>query len=242
MSLTLNMVGGGGKLKGTDAVLVVTVPTGSTVTATKGGTTLTPTMWVKAADQTLDCAIFSIPASKFDSTTPWTVTATLGTDSASDNVTIDSNKQYDLEIIYQLYIIKNGLFVNGFSFPKPLRSGYTVSITQNVNGYLRVEQSTMQSQGAATNQIDLSTYSTLSVEAYSSSGISHGWVGAYASYNYGSQDALSSAGLAKTDIKSTTTVSRTIDISSINVSAYIGAAIISDNAGSSVYIKNLWLD
>ena len=92
------VVGGGGKLKGTDAVLIVTVPTGSTVTATKGGTTLTPTMWVKAADASLDCAIFSIPASQFDSTTPWTITATDGTNTASTTVLITTNKEYEVSL------------------------------------------------------------------------------------------------------------------------------------------------
>lgn len=100
--------GGGGSLKDTDAVLTVTVPTGSTVTAAKGGTTLTPTMWVQAADATLDCALFSIPAAQFDATTPWTVTATLGTDSATATVLIDSNKQYDLEISYHTYLYNKG--------------------------------------------------------------------------------------------------------------------------------------
>lgn len=105
MSMTFNMVGGGGgKLKNTDAVLIVTVPTGSTCTATKGGTTLTPTMWVKAEDQKLDCAIFSIPASKFDSVTPWTVTATDGTDTASTAVLITTNKEYELSLSYS-YIL-----------------------------------------------------------------------------------------------------------------------------------------
>lgn len=104
MSLTLNMVGGAGGagLKDTDAVLVVTVPTGSTVTATKGGVTLTPTMWVTAAAPTLDCAIFSIKSSLFDAVNPWTVTATRGTSTASDTVIIDSNKQYDLELSYHV--------------------------------------------------------------------------------------------------------------------------------------------
>lgn len=104
MSLTFNMVGGGGggKLKDTDAVLVVTVPTGSTVTATKGGTTLTPTIWVKAADQALDCAIFSIPASQFDSTTPWTITATDGTNTASKTILIVSNKEYEVKLSYHV--------------------------------------------------------------------------------------------------------------------------------------------
>lgn len=100
--------GSGGSLKDTDAILTVTVPTGSTVTAAKGGTTLPPTMWVQAADATLDCALFSIPAAQFDATTPWTVTATLGTDSATATVLIDSNKQFDLELSYHTYLYNKG--------------------------------------------------------------------------------------------------------------------------------------
>lgn len=109
MSLVFNMVGGGGgKLKNTDAVLIVTVPTGSTVTATKGGTTLMPTMWVKAADTSLDCAIFSIPASQFDSTTPWTITATDGTNTASTALLITTNKEYDVTLLVTLFIYNVG--------------------------------------------------------------------------------------------------------------------------------------
>lgn len=104
MSLVLNMVGGAGGagLKDTDAVLVVTVPTGSTVTATKGGVTLTPTMWVTAADSTLDCAIFSIKASLFDAVSPWTVTATHGTVTRTAQVIISENKEY--EMLFYLHV------------------------------------------------------------------------------------------------------------------------------------------
>lgn len=101
--------GGGGKLKNTDAVLIVTVPTGSTVTATKSGVTLTPTMWVKAADASLDCAIVSIPASQFDSTTPWTVTATLNSDTASTTVLITTNKEYEVELSFRYMLYNNGV-------------------------------------------------------------------------------------------------------------------------------------
>lgn len=101
--------GSGGALSASDAILAVTVPTGSTVTATKGGVTITPTIWVTAADPTLDCAIFAISASLFDAVNPWTVTATLVTDTASDTVIIDSNKEYDLELSFTLWLVKNGV-------------------------------------------------------------------------------------------------------------------------------------
>lgn len=105
MSLTLNMVGGGKGIKNTDAILAVTVESGSTVTATKSGITLTPTMWTQSSDSSLDCAIFSIPSSTFDSTA-WTVTGTKGTFTVSKTITINTAKQYDLRIWYRLYLRK----------------------------------------------------------------------------------------------------------------------------------------
>lgn len=111
MSLVLNMVGGGGggSLKDTDAILIVTVPTGSTVTMTKGGVTLTPTMWAQAADPTLDCALFVISPSLFDSVNAWTVTATLRTDTALDTVIIDAAAEYDIVLSYGVvYLFNNG--------------------------------------------------------------------------------------------------------------------------------------
>ena len=89
----------GGGLKDTDAVLIVTVKTGSTVTATKGGVTLTPTIWTQSADNTLDSAIFSIPSSTFD-TNAWTVTATLSGEIYSDTIIINAPNEYNMEVFY----------------------------------------------------------------------------------------------------------------------------------------------
>lgn len=100
--MIFNMVGGGGGgLKNTDAVLIVTVPTGSTVTATKNGVTLTPTIWVQNADNTLDTAIFSIKASTFDSNA-WTVTATLNGNTASDTVVVNGAYEYNIALYYRV--------------------------------------------------------------------------------------------------------------------------------------------
>lgn len=129
MSLVLNMVGGGGgSLKDTDAILTVTVPTGSTVTITKGGVTLTPTMWVQAADPTLDCALFVIAPSLFDAQNAWTVTATLSGDTASDTVIIDSNKQYDIALSFRTFLFDNGVILQDLGSFKNISS---VSISNN---------------------------------------------------------------------------------------------------------------
>lgn len=105
-AITLGGSGGGSGPSASDAILTVTVPTGSTVTATKGGTTLSPTMWVQAADNTLDCALFVIAQAQFDSVNPWTITATNGTDTASDTVIISTNKQYSVEISFDYYLFR----------------------------------------------------------------------------------------------------------------------------------------
>lgn len=99
---------GGGGPSDADAILTVTVPTGSTVTAIKGSASLVPTLWTTAADASYECALFVIAPAQFDATMPWTVTATRGTDTASATVTIDSNKQYDFVLRYDLYLIDNG--------------------------------------------------------------------------------------------------------------------------------------
>lgn len=111
----VNVQGGGGGPTASDAILTVTAPAGSTVTATKGSATLVPTLWTTAADATQECALFVIPAAQFDSSTPWTVTATSGTATSSDTVTIDSNKQYDLTLDYNYWLVKNGTLVGTFS-------------------------------------------------------------------------------------------------------------------------------
>ena len=84
----------GGEISDTDAVLIVLKPTGSTVTATKGGIVLTPTMRVKSDNSDFDYALFMIPASMFDSQNAWTVQDALG----SKTIIIDDNRQYTLKL------------------------------------------------------------------------------------------------------------------------------------------------
>lgn len=150
MSLVFNMVGGGsgGSLKDTDAILTVTVPTGSTVTAVKGGVTLTPTMWVQAADATLDCALFVIPAAQFDSTTPWTVTATIGTISTTKTVIVSTNKRYELSIDI-LVFIKDGVQI----VPRDTTGQNYPAIVTEQGGLLSVKHTGSASSSNATWKI-----------------------------------------------------------------------------------------
>ena len=137
--MTRRVSGGGGPTT-SDAILTVTVPTDSTVTATKGGVTLTPTIWVQAADNTLDCALFVIGPSLFDSQNAWTVTATLGTDTALDYVTIDSNKEYSVELGFDFYFVKNGVVKTGYTIEAYTGSGITIESVSD--GSIRISRST----------------------------------------------------------------------------------------------------
>lgn len=97
-------VSGGGGPTSSDAILTVTVPTGSTVTMTKGGVTLTSMMWVKAADNTHDIALFFISQTLFDSINAWTINAAKNGDTGSATIIIDDNIEYEVSIEYLTYI------------------------------------------------------------------------------------------------------------------------------------------
>jgi len=94
--------GGSGGPTAQDAILLATVPAGSTVTATKSGVTVTPTLWVSAADSSLEAALFVFAPAQFDSVNPWTITATAGTSTASTTVLITTNKEYAVAISYHV--------------------------------------------------------------------------------------------------------------------------------------------
>lgn len=108
MSLTLNMVGGGGGgLSATDALLRVQAPAGSTVTISKGTTTKTDLGHENALDPTVYDYYFIIHQSQFDSQNAWTVTATDGNITQSDTVVIDAADEYDLVFTW-IYAFKYG--------------------------------------------------------------------------------------------------------------------------------------
>ena len=75
----------------------------------------------------------------------WTVTATLGTDTVSDTITINNNKQYDVYISQNLYFIKNGQIL----IPKATyRSGSQEALIEQVDGAVKVSyQGSAQTAG-----------------------------------------------------------------------------------------------
>ena len=166
MSLVFNGVysvvngGGGGGPSASDAILIVTTTTGSTVTATKNGVTITPTMWEKAADATYECALFVIPAAQFDSSTPWTVTATDGTNTDTDTIVINSNKQYDMLLDYNIWLVRHGVLLVTFTPSAYANLNQLTDYTQMIitgNNYGRI---------TTQNQIDVTDFATLRVKFY----------------------------------------------------------------------------
>lgn len=234
MSLVLNMVGGAGGagLKETDAVLVVTVPTGSTVTATKGGVTLTPTMWVQAADNTLDCAIFSIKASLFDASNPWTVTATRGASHSSRTVVIDTNEQYDLRMAYEFWIFNNG--VTSYTW-----SGTGGSITNNQlslgTGFGGSDHYLTSAQIDVTNFNSLCAVSTY-VSATSEGDLKDCRVGLASSLG---NTAIAEVTLFAAVGESPGIGQMTLDISALTGSYYIGLFVRSNKT---FRISQIWLE
>lgn len=97
MSLTINMVGGGGGgLNPSDALIHVNAPLGSTVTFAKGGVaveTITPDKAFANVDGATADYYYPVKSANYGT---WTVTATLSGDTASDTVTVNAAEQYDL--------------------------------------------------------------------------------------------------------------------------------------------------
>lgn len=238
MSLVLNMVGGGGggSLKDTDAILTVTVPTGSTVTMTKGGVTLTPTIWVQAADPTLDCALFVITPSMFDAVNAWTVTATLGTSTASDTVIISNNKQYDLVLSYRAYIYNRG-YINTALTGGLTNSGYTYASDALTPATYNAENIYISTNNCAgtSNAIDLTNYSTIYYvsRSQSTSNLKNPWLGVASSKN------LSNYAF-RIFPDSTTEIIRSADISNLTGSYYIAA--ISSSSDGYGYAYEIYLE
>ena len=100
--------GGGGGLQDSDALLRVMAPAGSVVTITKGGMTKTDHGHENALDPSTYDYYFIIHQSQFDSLNAWTVTATLNGSTASKTIIIDAADEYDVTIIYGLWLYDTG--------------------------------------------------------------------------------------------------------------------------------------
>lgn len=238
--MIFNMVGGGsGGLKATDAILRVIAPAQSTVTITKSGVSKSDAGHENAIDPTLYDYYFIIHASQFDSVNPWTVTATLGSESSSDTIVIGSADEYDVELSYALYLVHDGIVNSAYTATK---GGYTSATISYGEGYVAVETGDVSSSYSLlyfSPKILLSDYSYLVFD-----GCARGYAEANKFYqSYGVVNTVSSSGAAQSTFSSsgvllsgnassyTARSMQYIDISAVSSTSYVGF----QTAGSSYY-------
>ena len=172
---TTNAVGSGGGLKATDAILRVIAPAGSTVTISKGAVSKSDAGHENHDDSSLFDYYFIIRASQFDSVTPWTVTATLGTQSISDTVIIDSADVYSLVLAYTLWLVRDGVSEFGTITPMALKtgpdsSGANAPTVSDGSGYIQIGYSSAGSVSGggigywSDSKIDFSKYSSIHID------------------------------------------------------------------------------
>lgn len=156
MSLTINRIGGSSGVSESNAILMAHVPTGSTVTASKGGAILTPKMWVSGSTADEDVAMFIFSPGQFDSVNPWTITATDGEFTKSASVLIAENKEYEVTIIFRFYFVEDGQLVPGSLV------GRTYAVITQAPNYLRfASNGNAVALTTSKDMINLSEYSNL---------------------------------------------------------------------------------
>lgn len=220
---------GGGSLLPTDAILHVQAPAGSTVTISKGTTTKTDEGHENAADPTVYDYYFIIHASQFDSVNAWTVTATLGTETATGTVTIDTADGYDVILNYRLYIQKAGDGLQqemGYT-----RSGNNVTVTF-ADDYIDIS-----AWGSSGNTAYVGTMTAIDVTEYSKlvvtldTGINtQGYIGLYPGIYSGTWGtAVASGGFSAATVE--------IDISNVSGSYYINIGTFVSKRISNIYLE-----
>lgn len=245
MSLTLNMVGGGGGgLSATDALLRVQAPANSTVTITKGTTTKTDLGHENADDHTVYDYYFIIHQSQFDSINPWTVTATLtGEDPVSETVIIDSADEYDVVLDYTAWLYKEGneytSKTGGWSFDPYTNVGNTkVAPTKGADSITINGTSTGQLCGIGTvNSIDVSRFSTLKMHISAKTG------GTMTILYTKAQSAPASSGNPLASLNVTANGEQTVSMSLTGLSQQTGYVYFYKTANAAtVTIDKIWLE
>lgn len=99
------------------AVIHVNAPSGSTVDFIKGGVTaktISPTYGHPNANDNGETADYYYAVFSGNYGT-WTVTANNGSDTTSETVAVNDNKQYDVKLLYGNYLYQNGTQASGLT-------------------------------------------------------------------------------------------------------------------------------
>lgn len=112
---------GGGSISNDRALLHMKAPTGSTITLRKSNIQVATILPIKAivdsSDATFSHYYYSVDSNNYGS---WTITATVNNDTTTETITVDSVKEYDIELSLKYYLFKAGTGMRmGFSTTKP---------------------------------------------------------------------------------------------------------------------------
>lgn len=158
-----NAAGGGGIFGDQDAIVRVTAPAGSTVTFSRGTVTKSSTGHENADDSSIYDYYFVVPASAFSSN-PWTVTGTLGASTDTYPVVVNDSREYDVELIYALFLLRKGVTQNGIALNGiTITSGVTAPTITDMTGYKKIILPT--NSGVYFDAVDFTSYSTLYVDS-----------------------------------------------------------------------------
>lgn len=252
--------GGGLNISDTDAVLLVRAPAGSVVTLSRGGASRSDNGHVNPTSSSVYDYYFIIHQGQFSSS-PWTVTATLGTQSISETVVINSSDAYYMTLSYTLWLIYNGASQFGTITGLALKTSAEASSAQTPaittgTGYTQIGWTSGASSGNAgsgigyfsDSRIDLSKYKTIHVDgtlrnptSYYTNNTLQAWtaIGSNQQQNRLFAQPVSMS----TDSSSYVAYNTDIDISSVSGVAYLG---FSGYRGTSNYttlrVANLYLE
>lgn len=124
--------GGGGGFNANDAILHVQAPAHSIVTIAKGSYHKSDAGHERDSDQTVYDYYFVIHQSQFDSVTPWTVTATLDSNTIQKPIIINAANEYDMVLVYSFYLLNGSDYNWNYSRSNITTNGSITSQTGRV--------------------------------------------------------------------------------------------------------------
>lgn len=157
-----NAMGGGGIFGEHDAIVRVTAPAGSTVIFSRGAVTKGSTGHPNADDPSVYDYYFVVPQAAFSSS-PWTVTGTLNGKTDSVSVVVDSADEYDVELIYAYFFLRNGVLQNGTELNGMSGNNITAPTITDMTGYKKIVLPS--NSGVYFDEFDFSQYSTLYIDS-----------------------------------------------------------------------------
>ena len=248
---------GGGGFSTKDAIIHVNAPLGSTVTFSKDNIAvkiIEPSKAITNSDGETADYYYSVKSSNYGS---WTLTATAGNDTATETVTVNAIKQYDVILSFSLYLFKDGdkcrTITGGWeaagylSGPQGWGRGVP-TVTEYSNFY---EVSFLGNAGGAyatVGRVDVSKYSTLKAIVQHS----NAWRGD-SCFRFGMRDTKADGqwlpdniyiNLLSSPYKDTlnSDIELVIDISSYTGSYYVGFYSYNSSPNVINYFRKVWCE